>query len=163
MCPLEYSEIDKGINRMGPWGLSTRVAKEFGAQNLSAGGEAGVLTVEQLGDVRMAVHWSATTLTMGLREVQLTLLTSDTGTRPVVAPSQMHLWSLTLWDAYNRLPSPASGVLDKPVGYCVDELIGKLLQSPEPSVPGQPVLPDLTVVSGGDKQLAIAPSASCPP
>ena len=128
MCPLEYSEIDKGINRMGPWGLSTRVAKEFGAQNLSAGGEAGALQqlAEQLGDVRMAVHWSATTLTMGLREVQLTLLTSDTGTRPVVAPSQMHLWSLTLWDAYNRLPSPASGVLDKPVGYCVDELIGKL-------------------------------------
>ena len=29
-------------------------------------------------------------------------------------------------------------------------------------MPGQPVLPDLTVVSGGDKQLAIAPSASCP-
>ena len=32
VCPLEYSEIDQGINRMGPWGLSTRVAKEFGAQ-----------------------------------------------------------------------------------------------------------------------------------
>ena len=117
VCPLEYSEIDQGINRMGPWGLSTRVAKEFGAQNLSAGGEAGSQQLaEQLGDVRMAVHWSATTLTMGLREVQFTMLTSDTGTRPVVAPSQMHLWSLTLWDAYNRLPSPASGVLDKPRG-----------------------------------------------
>ena len=163
VCPLEYSEIDQGINRMGPWGLSTRVAKEFGAQNLSAGGEAGSQQLaEQLGDVRMAVHWSATTLTMGLREVQFTMLTSDTGTRPVVAPSQMHLWALTLWDSYNRLPSPASGVLDKPVGYCVEELIGKMLKNPEPSVPGQPILPDLTAIASGDKQIAISPSASCP-
>lgn len=163
VCPLEYSEIDQGINRMGPWGLSTRVAKEFGAQNLSAGGEAGSQQLaEQLGDVRMAVRWSATTLTMGMREVQFTLLTSDTGTRPVVAPSQMHLWSLTLWDAYNRLPSPASGVLDKPVGYCVEELISKMLKNPEPSIPGQPILPDLTAVAGGDKQITISPSASCP-
>ena len=87
---------------------------------------------------------------------------SDTGTRPVVAPGQMHLWSLTLWDAYNRLPSPASGVLDKPVGYCVEELIGKMLKSPEPSVPGQPILPDLTAVASGDKQISVSPSASCP-
>ncbi len=163
VCPLEYSEIDKGINRMGPWGLSTRVAKEFGAQNLSAGGEAGSEQLaEQLGDVRMAARWSAQTLAIGIREVQFTLLTTDTGTRPVVAPSQMHLWSLALWDAYNRLPSPASGVLDKPVGYCVEELVGKMLNNPEPSVPGQPILPDLTAVASGDKQISVSPSASCP-
>ena len=110
----------------------------------------------------MAARWSATTLAIGMREVQFTLLTTDTGTRPVVVPSQMHLWSLTLWDAYNRLPSPASGVLDKPVGFCVDELIGKMMQDPEPSVPGQPILPDLTAVAGGEKSIAVSPSPSCP-
>ncbi len=163
VCPLEYSSIEGGINRMGPWGLSTRVAKEFGAQNLSAGGEAGSEQLaEQLGDPRMAARWSATTLAIGMREVQFTLLTIDTGTRPVVAPSQMHLWSLTLWDAYNRLPSPASGVLDKPVGYCVEELISKMLKNPEPSVPGQPLLPDLTTIASGDKAISVSPSASCP-
>jgi hypothetical protein len=163
VCPLEYSVIDQGINRMGSWGLSTRVAKEFGAQNLSAGGQTGSQQLaEQLGDPRMAARWSATTLAIGLREVQFTLLTTDTGTRPVVAPSQMHLWSLSLWDAYNRLPSPASGVLDKPVGYCVDELIGKMMKDPEPSVPGQPILPDLTAVAAGEKTIAVSPSPSCP-
>lgn len=163
VCPLEYSVIEGGINRMGPWGLSTRVAKEFGAQNLSAGGEAGSEQLaEQLGDPRMAARWSATTLAIGMREVQFTLLTADTGTRPVVAPSQMHLWSLALWDAYNRLPSPASGVLDKPVGYCVEETIVKLMKNPDPSVPGQPILPDLTMIASGDKTLSISPSASCP-
>jgi len=163
VCPLEYSAIEGGINRMGPWGLSTRVAKEFGAQNLSAGGEAGSEQLaEQLGDPRMAARWSATTLAIGMREVQFTLLTTDTGTRPVVAPSQMHLWSLALWDAYNRLPSPASGVLDKPVGYCVEETIVKLMKNPDPSVPGQPILPDLTTIASGDKTLSISPSASCP-
>lgn len=163
VCPLEYSAIEGGINRMGPWGLSTRVAKEFGAQNLSAGGEAGSEQLaEQLGDPRMAARWSATTLAIGMREVQFTLLTADTGTRPVVAPSQMHLWSLALWDAYNRLPSPASGVLDKPVGYCVEETIVKLMKNPDPSVPGQPILPDLTTIASGDKTLSISPSASCP-
>ena len=163
VCPLEYSAIEGGINRMGPWGLSTRVAKEFGAQNLSAGGEAGSEQLaEQLGDPRMAARWSATTLAIGMREVQFTLLTTDTGTRPVVAPSQMHLWSLALWDAYNRLPSPASGVLDKPVGYCVEETITKLMKKPDPSVPGQPILPDLTTIASGDKTLNISPSASCP-
>lgn len=163
VCPLEYSAIEDGINRMGSWGLSSRVAKEFGAQNLSAGGEAGSQQLaEQLGDPRMAARWSATTLAIGMREVQFTLLTTDTGTQPVVAPGQAHLWSLALWDAYNRLPSPASGVLDKPVGYCVEELVGKLMKNPEPAVPGQPVLPDLTLVAAGEKTLNISPSPSCP-
>ena len=163
VCPLEYSVVDEGINRMGPWGLSTRVAKEFGAQNLSAGGEGGSAQLaEQLGDPRMAGRWSATTLALGMHEVQMTMLTADTGARPVVAPGQMHLWSLALWDAYNRLPSPASGAMDKPVGYCVDELIGKLLLIPEPTVPGSPLLPDLALVAVGDKAISITPSPSCP-
>lgn len=162
-CPLEYQMVDEGIDRMGPWGLSSRVAKEFGAQNLSAGGSAGSEQLaEQLGDPRMAARWSATTLTLGLKEVQFTLLSSDTGVRPVVAPSQAHLWTLALWDAYNRLPSPASGAMDKPVGYCVGELVGKLLDSNEPTIPGAPVFPDLALVASGEKSILISPSPSCP-
>ena len=163
VCPLQYTAIDEGINRMGSWGLSSRVAKEFGAQNLSEGGQAGSAQLaEQLGDPRMAARWSATSLAIGLREVQFTLLTADTGARPPVSPSQSHIWSLTLWDAYNRLPSPASGVMDKPVGYCVDELMNALMDSPEPAVPGSPVLPDLSLVASGEKTVAIQPTPSCP-
>ncbi len=163
VCPLQYSTIDEGINRMGSWGLSSRVAKEFGAQNLSEGGEGGSeQLVEQLGDPRMAPRWSATTLAIGLREVQFTLLTADTGPRPPVAPSQAHIWSLALWDAYNRLPSPASGVMDKPVGFCVDEVMNSLVMSPDPSIPGSPVLPDLVLVASGEKKIGVSPSPSCP-
>ena len=163
VCPLQYTAIDEGINRMGSWGLSSRVAKEFGAQNLSEGGAVGSAQLtEQLGDPRMAARWSATSLAIGMREVQFTLLTADTGTRPPVAPSQSHIWSLALWDAYNRLPSPASGVMDKPVGYCVDELMNALMDSPEPAVPGSPVLPDISLVASGEKIVAVQPTPSCP-
>jgi hypothetical protein len=163
VCPLQYSVIDSGINRMGSWGLSSRVAKEFGAQNLSEGGAAASVQLgEQLGDPRMAARWSASTLAIGLRKTQFTLLTMDTGSRPPVSPSQAHIWSLTLWDAYNRLPSPASGVMDKPIEYCVEELVNAMIASPEPAVPGSPLLPDVTLIASGEKKINVTPSPSCP-
>lgn len=163
VCPVQYSTIDKGINRMGSWGLSERVAKEFGSQNFSEGGEAGQQQLtDQLGDPRMAPRWSATTMALGLREVQFTLLTADTGARVPVAPSLTHIWALALWDAYNRLPSPATGVMDKPVGHCVDQVMNSLMNSPDPAIPGSPVLPDITLVAKGEQSLVIPPSPGCP-
>jgi len=44
----------------------------------------------------------------------------------------------------------------------VEETIVKLMKNPDPSVPGQPILPDLTTIASGDKTLSISPSASCP-
>jgi hypothetical protein len=163
VCPLQYSVVEAGINRMGAWGLSERVAREFGAQNLAEGGQAGQEQLtEQLGDPRMAPRWAASTLAIGLREVQFTLLTSDTGPRPPVASSQAHLWTLALWDAYNRMPSPADGVMDKPVGYCVEELMTSIVSRDEAPVPGMPVLPDITLVAAGEKSIIVPPTPGCP-
>ena len=44
----------------------------------------------------------------------------------------------------------------------MDELIGKMMKDPEPSVPGQPILPDLTAIAAGEKSIAVSPSPSCP-
>jgi hypothetical protein len=163
ICPLNYATIDKGIDRKGSWGLSDRVAKEFGSQNFSEGGQAGEMQLtEQLGSPRMAPRWSATTLAIGIREVQFTLLTADTGGRPPVAPSQTHLWSLAIWDAYNRVPSPANGVMDKPIGFCVDEMLNRVMSTGGASEPGSPVLPDITLVASESKSLVVPPSPGCP-
>ena len=163
VCPLNYATVDNGIDRKGSWGLSERVAKEFGAQNYSEGGQAGADQLEeQLGSPRMAPRWSATTLAIGIREIQFTLLTADTGGRPPVAPGQAQIWSLAIWDAYNRVPSPAGGVMDKPVGYCVDEMIDRITSTAGVSEPGAPVLPDIALVANESKTLVVPPSPSCP-
>ena len=101
VCTPNYSVVDGGINRAGPWGLSERVAGEFGDQESAE----AVADETQPTSLRMYPRWSASTLAIGLREVQFALLTSDTGPRPPTVPSQAHLWTLALWDAYNRLPS----------------------------------------------------------
>ncbi|MGC6508968.1 MAG: hypothetical protein ACON4U_11155 [Myxococcota bacterium] len=163
VCPLNYAIVDNGIDRKGSWGLSERVAKEFGAQNYSEGGQAGADQLEaQLGSPRMAPRWSATTLAIGIREIQFTLLTADTGGRPPVAPGQAQIWSLAIWDAYNRVPSPAGGVMDKPVGYCVDEMLDRLTSTAGVSEPGAPVLPDIAMVANENRSLVVPPSPSCP-
>ena len=152
-----YSVVDGGINRAGPWGLSERVAGEFGDQDSAE----AVADESQQGSLRMYPRWSASTLAIGLREVQFALLTSDTGPRPPTVPSQAHLWTLALWDAYNRLPSPASGVMDKPVGYCIEEMITKMMDDDSTSIPGAPVLPDIVAVAEGEK-IVVSPTSGCP-
>ena len=108
----------------------------------------------QPASLRMYPRWSASTLAIGLREVQFALLTSDTGPRPPTVPSQAHLWTLALWDAYNRLPSPASGVMDKPVGYCIDVMITKLMDDDSTSILVLG-LPDIVSVAEGEKILSL--------
>ena len=137
-------------------GAFERVAGEFGDQN-SASVEVQAEGEESTGGgaLRMYPRWSATTLAIGLREVQFALLTADTGPRPPAAPGQAHLWVLALWDAYNRVPSPANGVMDKPVGYCVSQMVSEILSIEGTPIPGMPVLHDITVVASGEKSLVV--------
>ena len=149
LCPDGFSAVLDGVDLAGPWGLSKRVAKEFGGL---FDGDA---------DPRMSDRWSAATLTTGVREIMKSVLTADTGERPPVAPGQAHLWSLALFDAYNRMPSPAEGAMDRPAVQCVSEALRELGARFTPAEPGQPVLPPLALVASGE-ELRVTPTAGCP-
>lgn len=151
LCPEEYQVVLDGVDLGGPWGLSKRVQREFG--------EAA--DVPKGTDVRMNERWSANTYTTALREILTTLASSPSGERPPVAPQQIHLWTLALFDAYNRMPSPAEGSMDRPVGECVTELIDELTRRLAPAEPGQPVLPSIERIALGD-QLKVTPTSGCP-
>lgn len=160
LCPEEYVEADGAVMRAGPWGLSQRVADEFGApQNLSDSAASGFGDTST--DPRLNHRWSAHAMTVGVREVMETLLDADTGERPPVAPGQAHLWALAVWDAYNHLSSSAGGVMDKPADECVEDLLGQVAAAGGPAEPGQPVLPDITLVANGET-VPLSPTASCP-
>ena len=139
-------------------GTSERVAKESCAQIILK-----VLPGDQL--EAQLIPNGASMVSHNLvieREIQFTLLTADTGGRPPVAPGQAQIWSLAIWDAYNRVPSPAGGVMDKPVGYCVDEMLDRLTSTAGVSEPGAPVLPDIAMVANENRSLVVPPSPSCP-
>lgn len=117
--------------------------------------------VEFEGDVRFNERWSSETLATGLRDIMNTILDADTGDRPPVTPSQIHLWSLALFDAYNRMPSPAEGAMDRPATECVAEAIQELARRYQPAEPGQPVLPNVADVAAGE-EVRVTPSSGCP-
>ncbi|MFH1467672.1 MAG: hypothetical protein ABIO70_25020 [Pseudomonadota bacterium] len=156
VCPLGYELIDEGVDRMGSWGLSARASSAFGPK--APGHAAGGMGAE----LRMNDRWASHTLADGVRGILTTILTAETANRPPVAPSQAHLWALALWDAYNRLPVPADGALDKSAEDCVDGLMKGLLDSDLPTVPGQPILPDITLVALGEISPPAKPTAGCP-
>lgn len=148
LCPEDYGAVLDGVDVAGHWGLSTRVAKEFGG--LVAGD-----------DPRGNERWSVAALTGGLRSVMRTILSADTGDRPPVPPGQLHLWTLALFDAYNRMPSPAGGAMDRPADECIAELIAEVARRNQPAEPGQPVLPSISSVVTGE-EVRVTPSAGCP-
>jgi hypothetical protein len=149
VCPEDFAAVIDGVDMAGPWGLSQRVAKDFG----------GVFDAST--DPRKNERWAAATLTAGLRTVMETILSADTGARPPVAPGQLHLWSLALFDAYNRMPSPAAGAMDRPADECVRELVEDVAQRYKPAEPGQPALPPIANIATGD-ELKIRPTSGCP-
>ncbi len=157
VCPPEYAVIDNGVDRAGSWGLSARATAAFsGGQPIPEGGdEAGA-------DLRINDRWSSHILAAGYRAVMVALLSAETEHRPPVPPSQSQLWALALWDAYNRMPSPAEGVMDLSAEECVEELVLQLAASSDAAVPGQPVLPDITAVVLGDTEPVVSPTAGCP-
>ncbi len=159
VCPLEYAAVDNGIDRAGRWGLSLRVKRQLGASSEATPSDP---TDPTLADPRMADRWSARTHAVGMRDIQEALLTSDAGNRVPVAPSQAHLWTLALWDAYNRMPSPADGVLDSPVNVCITELMDQVLRSAPPAEPGSPLLPNIVNVASGEDKILLSPTPGCP-
>jgi hypothetical protein len=161
-CPADYRSGDGGIAKAGRFGLSDRVARDFGpAGDFGTGGGTDAL-VDLLGDPRHEDRWSAFSAASGLRATVRTLLGARGLTRPAVAASEAHLWSLALLDAYNRMPSPAEGVLDEDLPTCVEALLLELAARPSPPVPGEPVLPDLVSVADGRFRVVPTPTPGCP-
>lgn len=152
LCPKDYLLVDGGVDRGGPWGISKRAADEFGAPVDLPDGAL---------DIRLNPRWSAATLADGLRGVQEAILTADTGDRPAVAPSQLHLWTLALWDAYNRLPDSPDGVDANTAEDCVEDLVVQLRLQAETAEPGQPILPSIDLVAAG-QVVKVSPSVGCP-
>ncbi|MEL6348587.1 MAG: hypothetical protein AAFV53_36120 [Myxococcota bacterium] len=165
VCPAEYAAVEDGIDRAGRFGLSSRVVRLYGGEEFQAAliaAQGGSVANPADADPRMADRWSAATHAVGLRDVQAALLVSDAGNRVPVAPSQAHLWTLALWDAYNRMPSPADGVLDNPVPICITELMEETLRTAKPAEPGAPLLPNIVDVASGDEKIRPRPTAGCP-
>ena len=162
VCPFEYATVDNGIDRAGRWGLSLRVKRQSNTDEDFEQDFAGAGSDPSQNDARMAARWSAGTHAIGMRDIQTALLNSDAGNRVPVAPSQAHLWTLALWDAYNRMPSPADGVLDSPVSTCITTLMDQVLQSAKPAEPGAPLLPNIVSVASGEEKILVVPTSGCP-
>ena len=159
LCPENYSDADGAVARAGPWGLSTRIAAEFGSPHDTTGAASGFGDAPE--DPRMNHRWSGHAVGVGLRDIVTTLLEADTGERPPVSPGQVNLWALALWDAYNRLASPADGAMDKTANECITELLDQVVKAQGPAKPGQPVLPDLSRFVMGEG-FSITPNSHCP-
>ncbi len=151
LCPEDFQMVIDGVDVGGHFGLSKRVAGEFGALADVAEGD----------DIRLNERWSSNALVTGVRVVMASLLETDSGDRPPVAPSQIHLWSLALFDAYNRMPSPAEGSMDRPAEECVADVMRELGERYQPAEPGQPVLPNLADVAAGF-EVRVTPTSGCP-
>lgn len=149
VCSADYHVVSDGVDRAGAWGLSARAAAAFGAADAPAG--------EPRGNDR----WSARALASGFRAVEAALLGADTGARPPVAPGQAQLWTLALWDAYNRMPAAASGASEAPVERCVAALLTEVAAARGPAAPGEPVLPDIVAVVRGES-VTVSPTSRCP-
>lgn len=162
VCPLEYVSEEDGVRRVGRFGLSDRVAREFGAAGHANTGTSEGALDELLGDPRREDRWSAFTLATAYRKVQETVLRTRLTERPPTLPSQSQLWTLALLDAYNRMPSPAGGALDVDAKGCIEKLLRDRVTNAPPAAPGEPLLPDLNAVAAGDLPLVATPTPGCP-
>ena len=151
VCPEDFAAVIDGVDMAGPWGVGQRVGREFG----------GIAATPDGSDPRKNSRWSAAAITAGLRTVMETILSADTGDRPPVAPGQLHVWTLALFDAYNRMPSPAGGAMDRTAEECVRDLVEEVSRRYQPAEPGQPALPPIANIAGGD-ELKVTPTAGCP-
>lgn len=156
-CPTAYLAIVGGATLRGRWGLSDRVVTELA-------GPARIADDPQLAgfDPRDVDRASAALLTAGVRAVRKELLSVDVGARPTVAPSELNLWSLALFDAANRLPPTPPGAPVETLAGCVALLVKDRATTSTLAAPGEPVLPDLARVAKGDVLIAPTPTAACP-
>lgn len=165
VCPADYTDVQNNVQWRGRFGLSDRVKRQYGGVEREQDIAQAIQTTNGTdldADPRMGVRWSAEKHAQGLREVQVALLNADTGSRVAVSPSQGHLWTLALWDAYNRMPSPADGALDNPAGVCITEMMQQVSRQARPAEPGAPLLPNIAAVAVGDETVRLSPTPGCP-
>ena len=159
-CPVSYGAVVDGTSLAGRWGLSARVAREFGSDDPALDAALGIDGDEA--DPRANDRWSALTLARGAREVLTTLLRHDPSGREPVAPSQAQVWGLALFGAYNAMPTQADGVLDWKASACVGQLLDDLQASAGPAAPGTPLLPEISLVASGAVEIVARPTPGCP-
>ena len=159
-CPIAYGAVVDGTSLAGRWGLSERVAREFGAPDAAL--EAALRDDPNGADARSNDRWSALTLAAGARAVLTTVLQHDSSGRVPVAPGQAQVWALTLFGAYNSMPTQADGVLDWKAAACVDQLLDDLAATAPPAAPGAPLLPEITLVASGEVPVVARPTPGCP-
>lgn len=157
-CPPDYGRTLDGGWSVGRWGLSERAAAEFGVIERAEGYE----DLEPEGDPRANERWAADTFIDGLLATERALLEWRFMGRIPVAPSQAQVWSLALFAGYNGMSSPTEGVLDEPLGVCVEEFLNELAADAAPPEPGEPLLPDLLDVAEGRIEVRARPTPGCP-
>ena len=154
-CPIQYTDVVDGVSIAGRWGLSERVAREFGAVDPA-------MEATGLADLRMDDRWLAQTLSNAARTVLSVILDYDGDGRPVLMPSQAHLWAITVLGAYNRMPASPDGVLDQVVQICVNDVLEHIVKQSPTAAPGEPILPDIHKIATGDLEIALERTPGCP-
>lgn len=156
-CRDPYRRVEGQVDLAGPWGLSVRAARLYGEGFSPTPAELG-----READPRLRVPWSARTYANGLNAALRGLLTAQRGGRPPLAPSTAPLWAVAVWDAYNRLPEPVQGGESTPVEVCAADLVAQVAASPRTLTPGEPVLPDITLIAGGAHPELFQATTACP-
>ncbi len=160
-CPMGYTAEEGGVRRLGRWGLSDRLAREYGSSGHSGTGTTPEAIEGLVSDPRLEDRWSSFTLVAAYRDILEALLRTKRTDRPPTLPAQSQLWALALLDAFNRVPSPADGVLDVPASTCVDRALVEIAGGAQPAAPGTPLMPDLTAVAVGAVTVALTPTPGC--
>ncbi len=158
-CPVSYLAVLEGASLRGSWGLSDRTATELlSAAQISA--NDAISEVPGF-DPRDADRMAVGMLTAGVRAVRSTLLGVDLGGRPAMAPSEVNLWSLALFDAANRLPMAPPGAAPWTLAQCVGELLEQVAAAQTTVAPGEPLLPAVATVASGAVVIPAVPTATC--
>lgn len=152
LCPEEFQVVEGGIDFGGPWGISKRTQRDFGASASVAEGE----------DARLNDRYSADAYTNGVRTVMKAIMETDLGQRSAVNPGELHFWTLALFDGYNRMTSVAEGVGDMSAAECIEQALEEYSQNSELAEPGQAVLPPIADVITGKQEVKFKPTQACP-
>lgn len=155
VCPVSYVGILGGTNLRGSWGLSDRALAELGPQLAVPAADAPGF------DLRDVDRHSAALVAAGVRAVRGELLSGVDTVRPVLAPSELNLWSVALFAAANQLPPERPGAPFTTLASCVGAAVEAQAAASETAAPGEPVLPSVASVAAGQARLAPAPTAAC--
>jgi hypothetical protein len=161
VCPAAYVGFENNLTLIGRWGLSTRVAEQYGS-DLLTGALLQTSAVDLANDPRHNDRWSAATLGEAFRETQTTLMTSGDARRATVWPQESQLWALAMFDATNRLARVAEGRLDEKHRVCLDSAVRAITEQRGVLVPGEPTLPSIVDVADGVMTFTLKATPGCP-